>query len=723
MSQSQTPFVPKWDVSTTDGLFYQDKNWVLVQETPTGLRLALYDDRETEVEFSHEAFERLRGEGKLTIRRHQYLSADAPIEYVTAGQWSLGDLSSEEQRILFFRVDICERVIAGLEAKALSLSVKRLRPFLETFYASWVLDDIKRQTIDGRHGSKCIPETLICPSPRTVTRWVSMYREADRNPISLLKQYGKSGNRSSKVSSYVRGVVDRHAKSHASRLQQTIASTHKNLVREISARNRKATNKWEARPVGPRPVLERVPCIGTLSKAIERINEARMRAGRKGADAAAKELAIQHGGLGELRLMQRVEMDDWEIPLQTLLQNAGVWAKLPKSHQRTVERIKVKALTAIECSSRICLAAKVVMIATGPAAVEMLNMTASDKTDLAKMAGCAMPWDQFGLAETYSSDNGVYKEPCVRAALADLRVVHHLMPTGSPSARGKQERLYRRLADELISSFSGRTFANPIVRGDYDSAGNAVIDIEELGRILIRFIVDVYHITPHKGLGGRTPLDVWNEKRKIQKIFPPPDADQRRHIFGVPVERKITNYGIRFLGLNYQSEALQRLRSFPDRYRRKMPGGRTRRAALIRIDPLNLGAISVGTVDGWITVPCELAGMENVPVLQWQLACEKIRRDNLDQSIMYEQVVMDALEKIQDFADKALIRANITSPILSQKAFDKLERELFAGFSVARHDNPNADALDFIAPSSSTSGDKDDHTTGNDLDPLFGFEG
>ena len=154
-----------------------------------------------------------------------------------------------------------------------------------------------------------------------------------------------------------------------------------------------------------------------------------------------------------------------------------------------------------------------------------------------------------------------------------------------------------------------------------------------------------------------------------------------------------------------------------------MPGGRTRRGALIRIDPLNLGAISVGTVDGWITVPCELAGMENVPVFQWQLACEKIRRDNLDQSIIYEQVVMDALEAIQDFADKALIRANIASPILSEKAFDKLERELFAGFSVARHDNPNADALDFIALSSSPSGDKDNHTTGNDLDPLFGFEG
>ena len=94
---------------------------------------------------------------------------------------------------------------------------------------------------------------------------------------------------------------------------------------------------------------------------------------------------------------------------------------------------------------------------------------------------------------------------------------------------------------------------------------------------------------------------------------------------------------------------------------------------------------------------------------------------------MYQEVVLEALRAIQDFADKAIIRANIASPLLSQKAFDHFERTIFAGFAVATHDNCDADPLDFAPddvalldrPTSSIDGTSSD----GDIDPLFGFEG
>ena len=44
-------------------------------------------------------------------------------------------------------------------------------------------------------------------------------------------------------------------------------------------------------------------------------------------------------------------------------------------------------------------------------------------------------------------------------------------------------------------------------KGDYDSAAFANVVAEMLGRALVRYIVDVYHNTPHNGLGGQTPND------------------------------------------------------------------------------------------------------------------------------------------------------------------------------------------------------------------------
>ena len=726
MTRRQAPFPEIWETNPTDGIFYQDLDWLFLEDTSTGKRITQRDNRNIVIELTHEEFEEQRAAGLLTIRRFKYLKQSDRLESVSSDS-VFSDFSPQQKRVAWFRVDVCMNMLDGLRDETLSLSEQKLKPALEKFWSRWVIEDHKRNTADGRHGSKSAPPLISCPSASTAKRWLRIFRACDYHPMSLMNGYGKSGNRRSKVSAFIKELLEKHARSYIDRRQPTKAAVYRKLTQEINKRNTDILARWQARPGSKRPSLHKVPCLDTLYRAIRRLNQFEVLAGRIGPDAAERQLAILHGGLGELRLMERIEMDDWEVPLQVLLENAGLWAKLPKKVQKQVERRKVRALTAIERTSRLCMAAKLVLIPTAAAAVETLNLSSNDKTTLAQMAGCKMPWDMRGFAFTYATDNGVYKEPAFRGALADVRVTHHLMPTGSPAARAPNERSYRTLVDQLILWFSGRTFSNPIVRGDYDAEGNAVIDMEELGRILIRFIVDVYHVTAHEGLAGKAPLDVWNEKRRIYRVIPPLNSDQNRHVFGVPVRRDIGNHGILFLGLNYQSAALQRLRALPTSYQVKRPSGRTERKAVIRIDPLNLGAISVQSHDGWITVPCQIAGMENVPVFQWQLACQKLRRDNLEQTKVYEETVLEALQAIQDFADNAIIRANIASPMLSQKAFDRFERELFSGFSIALHDNESADALDFGSGDTALSEQPfsltEEKSQGRDIDPLFGFEG
>ncbi len=80
-----------------------------------------------------------------------------------------------------------------------------------------------------------------------------------------------------------------------------------------------------------------------------------------------------------------------------------------------------------------------------------------------------------------------------------------------PQGRGKQERFYRRAKDQ---------FVRPL---DKES-------IKGLGDLNARFrswIESEYHRTPHRGLGGKTPLDVWLEKAKyIVHMDPSIDLEQ-----------------------------------------------------------------------------------------------------------------------------------------------------------------------------------------------------
>lgn len=72
--------------------------------------------------------------------------------------------------------------------------------------------------------------------------------------------------------------------------------------------------------------------------------------------------------------------------------------------------------------------------------------------------------------------------------------------------RGMIERLFRTAIMSLFSHLSGRVFSNVFERGDHPSEERACLTTEQLGYAIVRWVVDIYHNTPHEGLGGLTPL-------------------------------------------------------------------------------------------------------------------------------------------------------------------------------------------------------------------------
>lgn len=215
-------------------------------------------------------------------------------------------------------------------------------------------------------------------------------------------------------------------------------------------------------------------------------------------------------------------------------------------------------------------------------AVRTLAMAVSDKNEFARAIGAQAVWDHYGGLCTVSCDTGsAFLSTEFQTAVNDLGGHLHFGPVGVPELRATVERTFGTFSATLASLLPGRTFSNVAERGDYDADARAVLDDEDLLRIIIRWIVDYYHHAPHSGLQGQTPAARWKELARERFVPSPPDRLTRRVATGIEVERKLTKHGLRLFSNFYTSEDLQK--HFAHSSQRKFR---------VRIDPDDIGGVA-----------------------------------------------------------------------------------------------------------------------------------
>lgn len=622
--------------------------------------------------FTHEEFEELRRDGRLNIIREYYRASAASFR-LEGPERLISELSPKRRERLLARKDMVDAFLREEEAHKVSRSDASMKVFIKAY----LMEQIARTLSDGRCGQKDIPIKRP-PSPTALRKWLRKYEACGFEAMALRDGYGRSGNRTPRLDVEERILMREMAERYASLLKPTKASLYLDLVSEVKSRN------LERRKTGER--LLKKPSRSAFERVIAGLDPFMVYAGREGEAAARKKFFIVRGGLDVSRPLERVEMDAWRISLQVILEDAGVWAKLSPEVRAEVERRRLWLSVAIDCYTRCILAARIIDSNTSTAAVSTIAMAVMDKARFAKAAGCVTPWDQYGSGETYATDNDkAYTAFETRACVTDMGSEMLFPPAGTPQNRARIERFFRTIHEQLVALFHGRSFENVVAKGDYDSEANAVIDADELGRVIVRWIVDVYHNTPHEGLGGETPRNCWIRTTRLHPVLPPPDADVCRHIFGITVERRITNTGVRVLGLHYQSEELQRLR----RVAQQKP-------VLVRIDEGDLGRVSVRTKNGWLTVDCVRPELESVSLERWIATERALRRDHADMARLTEDVVFQALADIKAFSVSATQRAGIACPIITSADVDRLDRNVFRTFAFDRGVESGPEVLEAI---------------------------
>lgn len=584
---------------------------------------------------------------RQAMQRHPGFYAPVKIDGRGPDRAGLSALSSHDQRTVFWRQDWCDRFRA-LEARGeFSRSDRSLLDAIGVITPSIMAADVEHRSTTRRCGG--IVEVRHPPTPSTLRRWLRRYEAAGLDPIVLRDRYGRSGNRSDRLHPDVRATLVRVAASYGDSKRPSKKMLRDVLAGEIEALNIARLDRGEeSLPV---------PGMTALSCEIGRLNAYQVVASREGQAKARNKFDPVRLGVTVTWPLERVELDEWKVQLHTVLKRSDLWTTLSDKQKSAVKRTRVWVSVMLDCATRSVLAVHLIKKSpTSEDAVATLRMALLDKTAVALAAGCRSDWPMAGQFGTVTMDTGpAYVADETRAAICDLRAEAMYPPAGLPQMRARIERVFSTIHTQFIAAFHGRTFENVVAKGDYDAEKHAVINPEELYRLLVRYIVDIYHHTPHEGLGGETPYACW---KRLNDRFGVPlvDRDTVGAICGVSVDRRLRREGIEAFGIMYSHDDLHVLH--------KQHGALD---VVIRVDQTDVGRIFALIDDEWLTVPAKRRDLDGISLDAWLNRRASDRAAFAADAAVMKPIADEARAEIRAFADEARNRANLMPLVYGDK--------------------------------------------------------
>jgi putative transposase len=551
---------------------------------------------------------------------------DKEFALLQAPAKALMDLPPEERHYAQWKERACEKFLRMYAEGRASKYGPRMAAALDVIQRE--LDDEYRQVKqDGkpRRGGRQICTTYQLVKPYQFREWLERYLEG--GVLNLCDRYHKCGNRNPHYNEEEYAILFKYARGYLTRERRSVADLWRDMEEEI------ATENAERRRKGL-PDL-RVPDDDRLRIEINRFSKFEVMAARYGEEYARNFFRAVVGGVPDLvRPMQRVEADDWRTHLHTLAIDTGLWEWTSPELRDKVKKVRATLSAAMCCTTR-CLPAVVLSLDKAGSTkntLTLLRMMLSDKTRIAHYVDCKTPYEYGGGTDAYVFDEGSpYANRKAMAVCRDLGIPPKCPQAETPRQRGKIERWFQTLDIRCLARFAGRAFSNPAVRGKYEALARACVTVQELAALILRFIVDVYHNSPHAGLGGETPRACWLRVSKKCPPRVPPGPAQIRRAFGEDFTATLQASGIEIFGNWYQSAEVQELFAQEGNIE-----------ITVRVDSEDLGAISLRRPGGWLTVLGPDV-MNGVTVAVWEAALAALRRDNKDLQNLLKPVVHPAI--------------------------------------------------------------------------------
>lgn len=501
------------------------------------------------------------------------------------------------------------------------------------------------------------------PSPRTLRRWLK--EAALFGDIGLADNMHKRGNRNRLMGPEEKGLLDREIRKYCSLERPTQRIIYDKVCMAFDDRNADRSAR------GLHPLI--TPSRETVRRAILSMNPFNVMVAREGLEAARKKYMPVGMGLQLTRPGERVEIDENTFDLISVMHSSELWDLFTEEERHAVGLDNSKnrwVLTVAICAATRCILGMVISRGAKPtAALQCLQMVVSDKGQWADAVRARGSWDMHLTPELIVTDNGTaFKSEVFRFACADLGISVEHGIAGMPQLRARNERFFETMANAVPPLSPGRTFSDIITKGDADPRERAALTFDDVAFALVRWIVDGYHNTPHRGLGGETPLQCWRRLTAEYGVTPPPDSRRWRMVFGNQLTRSLNKEGLEVLGVRYHSELLA---LWMDR------NGEGKLD--VRWHPRDIGAIEVLLGNDWFEVPAVDSRMEGKAAQTWLTAWRNVRAAHPARKATDRKIVHDAMKAIEERNATAMAMAGLLVNEWTEARIAKEERDMFLG--------------------------------------------
>ncbi len=673
---------PRFHIGAQDRVVIAGEAFRLLQQTDQAYVLLPAEGAGMAQTFSFEHLNKLNRDGKIRHEVDWFVPAGLrPQPARPVGAWPMALLSPQQKlrldirhayvqafKELAVRGDVC-RTEASIER-----GMDRIRdlalPYLEATADLAAIDKAAaaRKGRGRRPMGGTLSVTVAKVHPRTLLGWVRAEEKGGK--AGLTDGFAKRGNRMSPFTHEENALLMAEVRKSYLSLNRPPMTTTITDVRDAFRMQNLARAKGQK--------LLKVPGRQAIRACIGALDRFHVLVARHGAEEAIKRSRPVGRGLDVARPLERVETDEWRIDLMTIMARAGLRAVFTEDELESLGLTDEKArwwiAMSIDCRTKIILGMTLTKDPKASAAAHCLRMVVSDKGGFSDATGAATRWDQYGAPELLVADNGpAFKSVRFTDACNDLGVTLERTIAGAPSMRGTVERLFQTCATGLLPRLSGRTFSDVVERAGHPAEARACLGPEDLCFALVRWIVDVYHNTPHSGLGGRTPLRQWEADHAAGNypLRAAPDARSRRLAFGTSLSRTATRAGVTVMGVRYHSEALARS------YVENGP-----RAIDLRWDAEDIGEVEA-LIDGeWRAVPAVHDGFDGLHAQVWIAARRALRTTSPNQRQWEEDVVRRAIAAIGAMNAQRSLQFGLIDHGWDEVRVKQLEESLFTGFHV-----------------------------------------
>lgn len=375
------------------------------------------------------------------------------------------------------------------------------------------------------------------PCPSTVQSWWRRYRLTKSITCLIPHNKPSTGPKAKKKYQVFEEVI---ASVYLSNQQLPKLAVAEEVFRRIDAFNRGLLAEEQIKR----------PARSTIYRWLENLQQDLVDASREGSEAARIKYRAAIGNVKVSRVLERIEID--HTPLDMIV--IDTLTKLPLGRPWLT--------MAIDVYSRMVVGFYVSFNApSGHGVLQCLRRAILPKDQwLARFPDIKGAWPAYGIPDLIAVDNGTdLHSGALEAACLEMGIQMLFCGAKTPQHKGAIERFFRTMNMGLIHRLPGTVFSNVDQRGDYPSEDKAVIDMRALVHLLTKWIVDVYNVSLHRGIGAR-PIDCWSESAAHRLIEIPIYPQQLEVITGIPAKRTLFHYGIELDGLQYNSDLVQAIR-------------------------------------------------------------------------------------------------------------------------------------------------------------------